>query len=102
MNHKIIALEELREIANLLFDELHKSGFSQIHLNHDFYWSFVGDPRYNLEDSPELTLGQLYDDIEFLRQAKAERDFMHTHLWNLAGLFNYIADKGDEVLNADF
>ncbi len=92
-----VKLSELRNLTNAIFDELENLGQSQIYLRHDYYWSFVGQKRYEIEPTPKPSLGQLYDDLEFLRTANTETRLTASHLCNLAGLFNYIGDLGNQV-----
>ncbi len=95
----IVKLSELKKLANAIFDELEAVGWREVEIKEDHYWTFLGEERYRFTESmPELGVGQLYDDLEFLRTACAGQYLTPSHLENLAGLLNYIADFGSEAL----
>lgn len=64
-----IKISELREMANKIFDEFEQMGCSEFVLNEDFYWDIHENERYDLKREPEgCAVGQLFDDIYFLRK----------------------------------
>lgn len=64
-----VSTEELRQIANMLFEHLERNGHSTIKIPHDNYWEVLDAARYNPNAQPcELGVGSLDDDIERLRE----------------------------------
>jgi len=64
-----IRISELREVANLLFDHLERSGHVEVDVDQDFYWSIPDDKLYSVYEEPSgFTVGQLSDDCQELRK----------------------------------
>lgn len=80
-NKKIINIDELEKISQMLFSKLKENIGNEIEVNKDFYWNISEEELYNPYDEPSnMTLGQLSDDIERI---------------------NYVYKFSDEIVNYD-
>lgn len=80
-NKKIINIDELERISQMLFSKLKENIGNEIEVNKDFYWNISEEELYNPYDEPSnMTLGQLSDDIERI---------------------NYVYKFSDEIVNYD-
>ncbi len=67
-----VTVAELREVANMLFDHLERTGHTEITVDADFYWSIPKEQLYSVHQEPSgLTIGQLSDDYHELSRIRA-------------------------------
>ena len=93
-----VSLSDLRSIANNLFDFLeHTMHVQKIVLEADMYWEVLESEKYNLDATPEnLGVGQLYDDLEFLRGCLADKsNAAPANFQHLAAILGYIATHAE-------
>ncbi|MEW6434149.1 MAG: hypothetical protein AB1730_21825 [Myxococcota bacterium] len=90
-----IKTEDLRRVANVLFDHLERTGHSEVDVDKDFYWSIPDRQLYSPYEKPtEFTLGQLSDDHSELEQILSGRrePIAYALVW-LAALIRYVGSK---------
>ncbi|WP_435641574.1 hypothetical protein [Micavibrio aeruginosavorus] len=92
-----IPLKDLQKIIALIFDGMEKeNGKSGIEIDKDYYFEIPLSEAF-LEPSsgfPDATLGQLYDDWEFLERVLSNpEEASPLVLDHLASLLRYIAYK---------
>ena len=70
-----VKLSDLRIIFNKILDHLEKNGVTSIELEEDYYWEIPKNQVYNMHKDPKkLSIGQLYEDMEFLNNILKGRD----------------------------
>lgn len=90
-----VCIAELREVANLLFDHLERSGHAEIELESDYYWSIPTEQLYSVYEEPtDLTIGQLSDDQRELAniRAGAKPPLAYALVW-LSSLLRYVGAR---------
>jgi hypothetical protein len=93
LGDEVVKVEELRRSATLLFDYLEKSGYTSFPLEKDFYWLINEKQRYDpVNDPTDIGLGQLYDDLDFLRGMLREDRPIAYGLVYLSSLLTYIGE----------
>ncbi|WP_347486315.1 hypothetical protein ABFV80_001462 [Vandammella animalimorsus] len=81
-----VKIDELRCIANKIFDSFESIGCFEFSLEEDFYWDVHENERYDFTKSPDgYSVGQLFDDIYFLRKILEDEEMacpiMFLHLF---------------------
>lgn len=90
-----IRIEQLREIANKLLNHIENDlGIEKVVLDKNFYWDMDSKQLYDVETTPALNMGSLYDDWEFV-SSLLEKDAapVSLSLAELAPLLRYIGEK---------
>lgn len=63
-----ISINELKTLCQLLLDKVEEIGFNEIEFDTDNYWFVSSDEREIFtEDTPNLSVGSIADDIQSLR-----------------------------------
>lgn len=91
-----ISLEDLKTIINIILEQAQDDlGSNMLKLDHDFYYQIGLNETYNFSDEePEVLIGQLYDDLEFLKKILDDRERGVTlMLDHLAPILRYISFK---------
>ncbi|MBX3351276.1 MAG: hypothetical protein KF747_21345 [Nitrospira sp.] len=90
-----IEIKQLQMIANKLFDHIiHSRGVQKITLDKNFYWDIPLDELYDVEKRPELVMGSLYDDWEFVSDLLDKNsDPVSVSLTELAPLLRHLGGK---------
>ena len=89
-----VNVNELRDVANKLFDHLLQSGHEMVTIPHDYYWSIPSELRHDPYSQPkEFTLGQFSSDIEELSRINNGTDepFAFALVW-LASIIREIGE----------
>ena len=73
-----IRIDNLRRIANLLFDRAEELGYTEVDVNHSYYWDILNEEvLYNPGKTPteeDMGLGDLFEDWEFLNAQLTVQD----------------------------
>jgi len=94
-NRLEVSLNDLEEIVSRIFQNI-KKAYNQdvVNLNRDYYYTISLEEKYpeTVGDLPDVLMGQLYDDWEFLQRILSNSDegspLMLDHV---APLLRYIA-----------
>jgi hypothetical protein len=91
----VVSISDLRKVTNFLFDHIEKDlHISTVPIEEDYYWDIPTAELYNvLRDPPQLGIGQLYDDGDFLAKLKAKEDAPSLMMIHLAPLLRYVGEK---------
>lgn len=84
-------------MADQLLSRLEQTGVSAIELEKDFYWNVPSEGLYDpYKSPPELTLGQLSDDLRELRsiQSGTTPALPYALVW-LASLLRYVGEHAE-------
>jgi hypothetical protein len=79
-----VSTNELRAIANKIFDHLDSLGRTEVDVPYDFYWAIPRALRYGTYEPPrEFTVGQLSDDLKELRKILdgSSESFSYALVW---------------------
>ncbi len=90
-----VSIAELREVANLLFDHLERSGHAEIEVDSDYYWSVPAEELYSVYEEPtDLTIGQLSDDQRELASIRtgAKPPIAYALVW-LSSLLRFVGAR---------
>ncbi len=93
-----IKVSDLRTIADNLFVRLEEKGHTEIEITEDFYWNISKEDRYAIDREPsEFSLGQLYDDWEFVKNSldSNENTVLYEFVW-LSSILRFIGEHYDE------
>ena len=92
-----IALSELKAVYLKELDHLEKLGYEQVNIPVEYYWNIPQEARYDPYQEPkQLTLGQLSDDLEGLKQVlEGKRDPV---AYDLVWLSTILRVIGEQVL----
>lgn len=95
MTHSLeIRVVELRNFATRLLDHLEATHGATVHLDVDYYWSAPQDQRYDVSEQPELTIGQLSENLDFLRRIDSgQSDTLSYALVWLGELLRAVGEK---------
>jgi hypothetical protein len=90
-----ISIDDLEQIAAILFAHLKSTGHAKVTIDHDYYWQVPADARFDLTAEPtELDVGQLTDDLaELLRIQRKELDPIGYSLTRLASILDAIGQQ---------
>jgi len=90
----IVKVEELRGIADRLFEHLEQSGVKEVDIDQDYYWIVPEEQRYDPREQPkELVLGQLSDDWKELRDVlRGEPPIAYRLVW-FASVLRAVGEK---------
>jgi hypothetical protein len=92
-----IPIGELRAVVNLILDHIiHDLKIENVQLDEDYYWGMGKEDLYAiLNEKPDLTIGSLADDWDFL--SKMDKDRRHEAvslmLIHVAPLLRYVGEK---------
>jgi len=93
---KKIDILELRKITNLIFEHIIDIlEIESVELTEDMYWSISPKDLYDIEHEPKnLGIGQLYDDLDFLRNTiKDESAATPPMMIHLAPIFQFLSTQ---------
>lgn len=91
---KEITIDALEVILKNLIARLRKNGVSELSFEEDWYWNVPLEQLSSSPGEPNLTVGSLDDDIDFLNSLINEdyiTDFLE--LERLAALFKFMSKK---------
>jgi hypothetical protein len=91
-----IKVADLREVTNRIFDHIeHDLKIDEVTLDKDCYWDIADEQLYNpLEDPSSFSLGQLFDDWEFLTHILSDKEQAVSIMFiHLAPLLRYVGLK---------
>jgi hypothetical protein len=63
-----IPIHQLKAVSTKLFGYLEAQGNDSVSIDEDYYWEVSDEDRYVVEKTPELVVGQLSEDWEFLQK----------------------------------
>ncbi len=89
-----ISLVELDLLFKVVLDNLKRSNIKELSFEDDNYWSVPSEDMGSFPDKPELEVGSLHDDINFLKSLIEENyqtDFLE--LERLASLLKFMSKK---------
>ncbi len=66
MTTKSIKKDQLVKLFEIFFTDLLEHCETKIEFSEDFYLDLTIEDRFNITEKPEITIGSLYEDIEFL------------------------------------
>ena len=95
-NKALIKIRDLKLIVDAILTHITDDlGKDEIELTRDFYWEIPEDRLYLLEEDPSgFTMGNLLDDLEFLKPLLSDREqAVSLMLSHVAPLLRYIALK---------
>ena len=85
---------ELRAAFDVALKDLEKMGVSKIIITDDYYWKVPIESRYNFKNEPpELNCGQLFDDVNWLKELLRSGEGTYTALLFLSGIIDYIPSR---------
>ena len=92
---KQLDLVQVKQIFNRLFDHMIETrGVRYCELNEDYYWHVSSPERYNVAETPELDIGSLYDDWDFVSGILDSDDSPVAYqLTELAPIIRYIGEE---------
>lgn len=93
--HELV-ISELREISNTIFDHIEEVlSIESVPLTEDLYYEVLGDQKYKISEvSPEYSIGQLSDDLQFLKAIALDKSrATPLSLMHLAPILEYMAIK---------
>ncbi len=83
---------ELQQMISLLVDSFKRANGNEVELNNDFYWSISSDEIYNAYEAPkDMTLGQLTDDWETLKNASKSDSLVPYDLQRIANILKALS-----------
>lgn len=94
-----ISTNNIEIILKRLVDRLREAGIKEFSFEDDFYWNVPIEDLNSLSTQPELTVGSIADDINFLNSLIEEdytTDFLE--LERLSALFRFISK---EIVNKE-
>ena len=93
-----IEVKQLQQITNRLFEHiLVNRGISKITLDKNFYWDIPSDQLYAIERSPELGMGSLEDDWEFVSDLlDSDSEPVSLSLTELAPILRFLGEKAGQ------
>ncbi len=100
---KTIDIAELQQITDLIFDHiLNTLDVKSIELTKDLYWSISPNELYDVEKDPkDFGMGQLYDDIDFLRKILDDNSHaVPPMMIHLAPILQYLSTQVNWYKNA--
>ena len=89
-----VKLKDLLLFAEKIIKHLEKEGVKEIELEKDFYWDIPYPQIYDMNSDPsELLVGQLYDDLEFLKKMLEDdgEPIGHALVW-LSSILRYAGE----------
>lgn len=89
-----ISIDQIESLFRNLIDHLKRSNIKELSFDDDFYWNVPTKELTNLNNDPELTIGSLEDDINFLKsllQEEFETNFLE--LERLSALLKLMSKK---------
>lgn len=87
-----IKLEEIEQMVSTLLSEYRKTVGSEIEINNDFYWDFSSNEIYNPNEEPkDLSLGQLTDDWETLKDSFASDNLIPYDLQRVSNILKALS-----------
>ncbi len=91
-----IGIEEMKQAAVLLLDQVLAGGTTAVELDVDYYWDLEPTDRYDLSKIPEpsqLTVGQLVDDWQEIGKVlTGESDPLAYHLVWLSTILRHVGE----------
>jgi hypothetical protein len=90
-----ISLNELRLALDIALKDIERTvGLSKIVINEDYYWTVSAEKRYDFRsDPPEPDCGQLFDDVQWLKNELSKGHGTYTSLMFLVGILDYISSR---------
>lgn len=95
-NKRMIDIAHLRTIVDSIFSHIEDDlGIKEVELREDQYWDFSDQVLYLGEKKEdEITVGSLYDDLEFLEPLLHDKDqAFPLMLIHVSPLLRYLAHK---------
>ena len=92
-----VNIDEIEKIALLLLAKLKQSNGVEIDLKSDYYWCFDQEEIYNPYDDPKnITLGQLSDELNELKNILHSGDALAYDLKRLARILEALSSKSNK------
>jgi hypothetical protein len=90
-----VRVEELRTIAQILFEHLEASGRHEFEIDDDYYWVIPSEQLYDpTKDPKDLGLDQLTDNWEWLSRVRSgEQEPIAYHLVWLGAILRWVGEK---------
>jgi hypothetical protein len=95
-NAKTIDIAEIRRISDLIFEHiLNNLEVKSVELTEDMYWTITPNDIYDIGNDPkDFGIGQLYDDLDFLRRIlDDESQAVPAMMMHLAPILGYLATR---------
>ena len=89
-----INLDQLELLFKVVLDNLKRSNIRELSFDEDNYWSVPSEDMASFPEKPELEVGSLHDDINFLKSLIEEgyqTDFLE--LERLSSLLKFMSKK---------
>jgi hypothetical protein len=87
-----VRVDELRAVMTLLLDAVESRFGAVVDLRADHYWLIGGGEAFDLTEAPELSVGQLSDDVAELRHILAGGEPLLWHdVAHVAGIIQRLA-----------
>jgi hypothetical protein len=81
-----IAVEDIRAVVTRVLDAVEAQHGGTLELGEDYYWHLPVRAAFDLsKPQPELTTGQLTDDVDELREALARPETVDLAAWHALG-----------------
>jgi hypothetical protein len=89
-----ITIDNIEEIVNGLISRLRKAHIHELTFGEDNYWTVPLDDMNSFPSEPDLTIGSINDDIDFLNSL-IEEDYTTEYLEmeRLAAVFRFTAKQ---------
>ncbi len=89
-----IKTDQLELLFKNLFSHLRRLNINELSFDEDFYWNVRTPELTDLSKDPELTIGSLKDDIEFLKLLlKEDFETNFLELERLSALLKHMSKK---------
>ena len=95
----IIRIDDLQEMATILFSKLKENIGIEINTSKDYYWNIPDDEIYNPYQEPQnLTIGQLSDDLTELKRLLEKEEAILYDFKRLAEILRVVSVASNEKL----
>lgn len=88
-----LSIEEIKGLFNLVIEKLRGENTLVFSFDNDEYWNVVGSDMTDFSQTPDLSVGSLYDDINYLKRSLQENTMVsYSDLDRLAAVLKSISN----------
>ncbi|MFC5740237.1 hypothetical protein [Dyella tabacisoli] len=88
-----IDIRKLKEVINILLDHVIDMGVDSLPLEQSFYWKIHDDEKYAMSGTPDLVVGDLFDDLDFVEGVLLDKDNVVSYtLTEVAPILTYVGE----------
>ncbi len=89
-----ITINEIEILFKLIIDKLEKDHLQYFNFSTDEYWLISADKWNDFKNPPEIVVGSLKDDINYLKKSIVEKEvFTYSDLDRLATVLRAISEQ---------